>query len=142
MSDIQLNLTLDQAKAVSQALELLNRVGMGQINYLNELVDSGVIPANSNITVSNEIRASIKANFKSIKSLLGFPEGGSYGIGNRNVPMVANHAYEVYKVLAKAIHIKSGNKSFNTTDSDGLILRYTNEEAPTAIVLNQSNRES
>lgn len=139
MPKIQLTLEIEQAKAVKSALELLTRVGLGQITYLTELVDSRVIPVRSEspgrAELHNDKYERIEDAFKEVKDLLGFPQGGSYGIGNRNLDPSIPRAYEVQKVLAKAIHNATGNTSTLTVDSDGLGPRYTNDPAPVAAIL-------
>lgn len=131
---VQITLTAEQADVVKKALDLYTRMSLGQMHVIDEMVRQQEIPANPN---KPEIQArqarydEISHYCKGIKAALGFNHGESLGIGHRHVPLAGLRAYEVRAVLAKTLAEKLTSPHYSL-DRDGLILRYTQDEAPTA----------
>ena len=50
MTNVTLTLTIEQAQSVSKALDLYNRVCIGQINEISQLVRVGIIPLGQECT--------------------------------------------------------------------------------------------
>lgn len=138
---VQLILTVDQAAAISEACEVLARLGIGQIEYVAEMVRFGVIRPH---TVSAEPDTKFNADRSeavadlcdAIKRELRMPVNGSRGIGHPHNPMQVRRAYEVKKVIDKALaEHREPNPSFRNVNYDGLGPRYTSDPAPQAVVL-------
>lgn len=138
---VQLELTVEQAQAVAQALDVLCRLGIGQFRQIPELVRNGMIPvfapgggprAQADADACNAIDDLAAA----IGRELGYPRNGSHGIGHAHVSLTAHRAYEVMKVLQKTLaeHANPAPE-FKGVNYDGLVLRYTQDPAPTAHVV-------
>jgi hypothetical protein len=138
---VELRLTLEQAAAVSQACELLTRLGIGQIEYLAEQVRFDAVRPYTNETEpergwSDPDRCErIDALCRAIKRELGLSANASRGIGHKHNPLPVRRAYEVQKVVDKALaEHRNPNPSFRTVNYDGLGPRYTTDPAPVAFV--------
>lgn len=129
MNKINLSLTIEQAEAVSKALDFYARITVGQIEELTQLVRVGAIPLR--ITGSNELSDDIGNLVTAIKNMLGYHKNSSNGIGNRANSIDTHRAYEVLKVLDKAI-VNEKQFEFSGVRGDGLTVRYTRDEAPIA----------
>lgn len=130
---LQLELTEQQAIAVSEALDIFSRLGMGQLEIISEAVRMGTIPSPS-IGDDYGKYKQVYHTISEIKELLGFPPGGSYGIHNRSVPVNSRRAYEVKKVIDKAVsENRDPNPKFRGVGYDGLTLRVTENEPKPAI---------
>ncbi len=134
---------IEQARAVSSALDLYFRLAIGQIEEITELVRIGTIPVGGKqgerVLASLEQIEQVEALANEIKAVLGYSRGGSNGIGNRHIDPSAHRAYEVMKVLDKAIAIQQDpTPKFRGVNYDGLTVRYTKDPAPT--VLNVETR--
>lgn len=131
---VQVTLTVEQANVVKRALDLYARMSLGQIHVIDEMVRQQEIPTNPNRPEIQERQARYDEIFDccaGIKTALGFSPGEGLGIGHRHVPIAGLRAYEVRAVLAKTLAEKN-TSSYYHVDRDGLILRYTQDEAPTA----------
>lgn len=137
---INLNLpTIEQARAVRDALEIYMRLTIGQIDVVTDMVRDGTIPLGGRngrgeraLAELEQIRQ-IEALAKQIKSELGYTSGGSNGVGNPHVHPSGHRAYEAMKALAKVIAVETNpNPGFRGVDYDGLTVRYTQDPAPTA----------
>jgi hypothetical protein len=146
---IHLNLpTIDQARAVRDALDTYIRLTIGQIDVITGLVRDGTIPLGGRMGEGERELASIEqierveALVNEIKAVLGYPRNGSNGIGNRHVDPSGHRAYEAMKVLAQAVAIKTNpNPQFKGVDYDGLRVRYTQDPAPSAGTLGARDDE-
>ena len=144
MPKVHLELTLEQAAAVVQALDLYSRLCIGQIDEVAHLVSSGAIPpyvehgnapANADMQTVDAVRELMLCAKKS----LGFHPNASRGIGHAHNPIAASRSYEVKKALARALAIhRNPNPSFQSVDYDGLIVRYTSDPEPRAAVVDES----
>lgn len=132
-------MTLEQARAALQALDLFNRLGLGQIEELAQLVNTGMVPVfkkpqQPRETASMEVADEVYVKMKLIKSMLGYPSGGSLGVGHPHVAVDAMRAYELQKVIAQAIATRPGSITPQcSVDRDGLGPRYTPDQAPEAV---------
>lgn len=140
MNMISLNLpTIEQARAVRDALEIHTRLTIGQMDAITGMVRDGTIPLGGRMGQGERELASleqieqVEALVNQIKSILGYPRNGSNGVGNSHVHPSGHRAYEAMKVLAKAIAVEvNPNPGFRGVDYDGLTVRYTQDPAPTA----------
>lgn len=135
---IALNLpNIEQARAVSCALDTYVRLALGQIEEITELVRIGTIPVGGQqgerVLASLEQIEQVEALANEIKAVLGYSREGSNSIGNLHVDTSAHRAYEVMKVLDKAIAIQQDpTPKFRGVNYDGLTVRYTKDPEPTA----------
>lgn len=141
-SSIAITLTLrslDHALAVSQALELLARLGIGQVHAISDLVRQKAIPFNHELalTARDELDRLdvIDGICGMLASQLGFSRNAPYDIGSDHVPLLARLALEIKKVLDKALaENRDASPSFGGADYDGLTARTTQDLAPQAEV--------
>lgn len=130
--------TIEQARAVKDALDVYARLAIGQLDVITGLVRDGTIPIGGRMGSGQRIEATIEQIeqveelVNQIKAVLAYPRNGSNGIGNPHVHPSGHRAYEVMKAVARAIAIETNpNPSFRGVDYDGLTVRYTQDPAPT-----------
>ncbi len=137
---IQLTLTLQQASAVAEALDAFSRLGIGQIEELASLISQGVVPARDATTMKAHPATldqclAVERQLQDVKALLGYTRGSSLGVGNRGVCDAVHRAWEVKRVLDQALaNYRDPSPSFRGVNYDGLIVRYTTDPVPTAVV--------
>lgn len=138
---VQLTLTIDQAAAISEACEVLTRLGIGQIEYVAEMVRFDALRPYTTAKEpdrgwSDPDRCErIDALCYAIKRELRMPVNGSRGIGHPHNPMQVRRAYEMKKVIDKVLaEHRDPNPSFRNVNYDGLGPRYTSDPAPQAVV--------
>lgn len=140
MKTLTLTLTPEQGQAVSAALDLFVRLGIGQLEEVAHLVRLGTIPAarpgdQPREAVSYGNADEIAHLLSEVKALLGYPANGSNGIGHPHVALAAHRAYEVKKVMDRALALdRDPTPPFPTVNYDGLLVRYTEDPAPSAVV--------
>lgn len=138
---VQLDISVEQAQAVAQALDLLTRLGIGQFRQLTELVRNGTIPVfndagNPRALADAGACDAVEDLVAGIGQVLGYPRNGSHGVGHAHVALVAHRAYEVSKVLEKALaEHRDPTPGFKGVNYDGLVLRYTQDPEPVARVV-------
>jgi|JI10StandDraft_1071094.scaffolds.fasta_scaffold462140_2 hypothetical protein len=144
MANIQLTLTQEQATAVCEALDAYNRLCMGQIEEVANLVRYGVIPVaqhawdKGRAQPTAEVCDEIQDHSHRIKALLGLSRNAHFGIGSPHLAMNGRRSYEVQKVLSKALaELRDPNPEFRSVDYDGLGPRYTSDPAPTAVAIDE-----
>lgn len=137
MTKLQLTITTEQASATSDALDAFSRLCIGQ-----QLVRHGVIPMampgpdGQRQTAPIEVCDRIEELMIEAKRLLGHPSNGSHGIGHALNAQAGRRAYEVKKVMDKAMALhRNPNPGFRTVDYDGLGPRYTTDPAPVAVIV-------
>lgn len=141
MDKVKLELTLEQARAISAAADLYARIGIGQLEEIKNLVSMGIVPARAEHgepvhQASMEVVDLIGEKLSSAKGDLGFHPNGSRGIGHQHNHMSVLRSWEVKKVLDKALALhRDPNPSFPNVDYDGLILRLTDDPEPIASVV-------
>lgn len=144
MSDVLRKLTLelteDQARAVSRALEVYAAIGLGQLEILGDLVRMGIIPmAKPGEDGERELAtpaesSAIEDVLGRAKAILGHPAHGSHSVGSHLVSPSVLRAFETSKVLNQALANQRGPLfGAQGVDNDGLIVRYTDDPAPTAV---------
>lgn len=129
--------TLEQARAVKTALDTYMRLAIGQIDTITELVRSGVIPVGGQrgerVVANLDQIDQVDKLVNKIKVTLGYTPNGSNGISNGHVDPSGHRAYEVMRVLAREIAMEQNpNPTFKGVDYDGLVVRYTDDPAPSA----------
>ena len=148
---VHLTLTLEQATALSAAAECYARLCIGQFEELPNLVRHGLIPwfggareqEKTRQLASAEEADQIESLAAAMKQILGYPVNGSHGIGHTHNDITATRAWEIRKVLDKALaEHKEPNPSFRGVNYDGLTVRYTDDPAPTARVASQDVKPS
>lgn len=133
---IQRNLSIPEARAASDALDFLSRIGIGQIDQLSELVRMDRIQSFSEGKLEHsslEACQTVDAIVRHLESLLDYPYGASYGIGHQYVSETAHHAWELKKTIDQTLAMhQDPNPRFRGVNYDGLSIRYTKETAPEA----------
>lgn len=142
MKTVRLEVTLDQAQAIAEALDLYTRMGLGQLEEITDLVRSGMIPMHVTtpkgsygdpVLPSIEVCEQIEALMKRVRGALGFEPGCSRGVGHPHNPIATTRAYEIMKVLNKVLaEARDPNPRFRGVNYDGLGPRYTRDPAPRA----------
>lgn len=127
--------TIEQAHAVKAALDLYMRMGLGQFDELAYLVRCDELK-HANRELTPEEAEEFRDLTVQMRSLMGHENGASFGVGSKRVSVTAHRCYEAYKVLAQALAVARDPSptGFKGVDHDGLIVRYTQDPAPTARV--------
>ena len=141
MSKVVIEVTEGQADAISKALDLYVRIGIGQFDEVAQLVAFGLVPVRNTSDVPRQIASpeqceQLRNLMDAAKQVLGFSRGASHGIGHRDNDISVSRAYEVGKVLDKALaEHRNPTPEFRSVNYDGLGPRYTNDPAPNAQVV-------
>lgn len=141
MKKVILTLTPEQAVAVRDALDLYSRICIGQIEEIGQLVRFGTVPMRNPADMPREMADADRCDeivrlLNDAKAILGYPISGSNGIGHPHVDASGHRAYEIKKVLAKALaEHRDPAPQFRGVDYDGLTVRYTQDPAPVAEVV-------
>jgi hypothetical protein len=129
MKKVNIELTIEQAEVVRNALDLYNRISLCQIEEVAVVMERQFgyeIEPDSMLNWYG-----FKLALKKLKHCFGFSENASYGVGNPSVGISGSRSYEILKVLEFALAMdKDPNPSFRTVYYDGLTLRYTQDEEP------------
>lgn len=137
---VTLSLTMEQAKAVSEALDLYSRVGTGQVGLIAELARDDFLKFRPEANYCKDERSrrlnTIDSLLNETARALGYAgTHHSMGISHREVPVSARRAYEIQKALDRALAMERNPKlGCSTVDYDGLVVRYTQDPAPTVAV--------
>ncbi len=127
--------TLSQALAVSRALDVYTRLAIAQPWILAEMIQMGEVS-----TRGLHDNDAIRSQCENIGRALGYGNGASAGIGR--APINASRAYEVNKVLLKALAVhRDPAPKFHGVDYDGLIVRHTKDPAPHVVIATSSNEK-
>ena len=136
---VTIKVTLDQARAISAALETYARLCIGQLEEITQMVKDGTIPvgwippSEERRAVCRDRRDLIETHLRECKSILGYPPNGSNGIGHSHVHITGRRAWEIKKTLERAMAMhRNPSPSFPTVDYDGRVVRYTSD--PDAVV--------
>lgn len=140
MKKIRLEMTREQGEAISAALDLAVRIGLGQFEEIASLMTGGIVKATESVSTDNvcdfvRVRDQVLEGLNFAKTTLGHPINGSYGIGSDRLDIRTLRAYEVSKVLDQALHNMrpDADTAFKGPKSDGLVVRYTQDPVPTAV---------
>ena len=127
--------TIEQAHAVKAALDFYMRMGLGQFDELAHQVRCNEFKHTAKELTADEMDE-FSALTQKLRDFMGHEYGSSFGVGNRRVSITAHRCYEAYKVLAQALAVARDPSptGFKGVDHDGLIVRYTQDPAPTARV--------
>lgn len=139
---IRLTITEGQARAITEALDLYARLGIGQFEYVAEQMRYATIPRYRPLhakgkepamrrIVSPHVIEEVEQHLDAIKILLGYPLNGSHSIGHPDNHISVTRSYEANKVLKKAL-ADAHNPGGGLIDHDGLTVRYTDDPAPIA----------
>jgi hypothetical protein len=134
------DMSLEQAEAVRQGLDLATRMGLGQIGEIAHLVRMGSIRVRDDAATDGHRDATmeecerIESLTTEIARVLGHPSGGSFGIGNRGVPMHAKRQYETGKAIAKALADRRDPGGMSV-HHDGVGVRYAPDAVTTASIV-------
>ncbi|MBU2792719.1 hypothetical protein HAQ01_04690 [Acidithiobacillus thiooxidans] len=134
---VHLTLTIPQARAMVAALDIFMRLGLGQVSMVAEMVADGSISikVGSLEIPESDVIHNVAVLCNGIRRELGFQPGESYGVGNRAVSDKAHRAYEIEKVIKKALAMHDNpNPTFRGVDYDGLSIRYTDDPAPECVI--------
>ncbi len=140
---IQLTLTPDQARAVSDSLDLYSRICSGQLEEIASMVRHQRIPmfcesspGSSPRFASAEVCNRVEDLMKQFKASMGYLSNSHHGVGHPHNPVAGMRAYEIRKVLEKALaEHHNPDPIFRGLSYDGLGPRYTNDPEPEAAVL-------
>lgn len=130
------DMSLEQGEAVRQGLDLATRMGLGQIGEIAQLARMGHIRVRDDAATDGHREATVEECDRiesltgEIARILGHPRGGSFGIGNRGVPMNAKRQYETGKAIAKALADRR-DPGGHSVHHDGIGVRY----APDAVTI-------
>lgn len=93
--EITMRMTVAHKHALTQALELMARIGMGQFNEI-----AGVFGIEDESSTLHERRVAVEQACKRVL----MPDmlfGGYYGIHNEKTPMVSKRAWELLQAIQK-----------------------------------------
>lgn len=136
MTKFTISVDENQARTISQALDLYTRICLGQFEEIERMVRLGCIPAGGRVVadtvgVKVAIAERIADRLFECKEILGHPRNGSWGIFSEETPVAAKRCYEIQKVIDKAVAISNNpNPKFKGANYDGLWTRLTDDPAP------------
>lgn len=130
---IELKLSLRQARSVASALDLFVHLGIGDMQFLKNVIDDGTIKKRVETNglaepLDFDETEEIVQKLKEIATLLGHSDTSHFGIGNNSVSNSAKDCWEVKQVMSAAI--SSANLNSGITSETELITRFTTEPAP------------
>lgn len=130
-----LTLSIEQAKVLADALDMYVHTGLGQIGVVAEHIIQDRIPMHQS-NRPDPVQACQRSTMlcEQIQHELGFTRGESYGITSPEVSDSTKRAYEMERVVRKVIYDNGSSHGVaNGSDSDGLLIRCTLDEAPECI---------
>lgn len=137
MERVHLQLGIEQTRAVSDELDFANRIRMGQFGEIANLASQGEITIRDDRApdgyrkATNEEVERIGDACTALGRLFGHSPSSHFGIGAKGLSLKSKRGYEVKKALDKVVadHCSPGGM---TVHHDGIIVRYTQDEAPVA----------
>jgi hypothetical protein len=140
-SVVSITATTEQAEVIEIACDLYARLGIGQFRILTEMVQDGqILPEQfqgQELRFANlpEVTLFDEA-VRMLSNALGFTPNGNRGIHHHANPIAVRRAYEVSKVVARALALhRDTNPDARTVKHDGLPVRLTSDPAPRAEVV-------
>lgn len=131
---VHLIVPLEAAKALSRALDVYSRIGMGQVGIVDEMhrMDEVAIGGRPGGPEADRDRMfAVADHLAELSKLLGWCSSSSAGIAR--APLAARQAHEVRAVLNQTLAFhRDPNAKYRGVDHDGLVLRYTDDPAPVA----------
>ena len=137
---VEVTVSIDQARVIAEALDVYARLSIGQVNMISEMVAYQKIPVYAengkpSVMVTAEVCDAVRDKMEQVNRLLGYSGLGNMGIGSDHVPMSGRRAYEVSRVMEKALaEHRDPNPSFRGVDYDGLRVRYTQDTLPVVAI--------
>lgn len=128
-------LRLRQAYEAVQALDMLTRLGLAQMDCIESAIRFDLIlmrREDGEFTEADfETCDRVKYILGKFQNAVGFATNASYGIFNERVPLAAKRAWEIKKILEKTLAEEADpNPSFRGVNYDGLSLRNTDDPMP------------
>lgn len=121
----QISFTKKQLRVLESALNLVTRLGLGQIDCVGEFLDHHANrKKNPNFPSYWDMRNDVFDPLK--KKLFGFEGGASYGVGNPEVHDDSHIAYDIQKTIQKTIATEEKHESHSVWHN-GDILHYGSE---------------
>ena len=111
---------------------------MGQLEEIADLMRQGIIQQRIGDAfgpIAVEKIEQTQSLLNDLKGLIGHQRNSSFGIANKGVSLEAKRAYEVKKVIDKAVADFTHPGTRHTVHHDGLLVRYTQDPAPTASII-------
>ena len=139
-----LEMTLAQAQAITQALDTYSRLGIGQLQIIEELIMENRIPFSSDIDGLDfdeklARRDTIRRMLGDIKQLLGFSSGASLSILNPQVEKSVKLSWPVKKEIDQKLAFHHDpNPQFKGVNYDGNNLNMSglpDEELPRSVIV-------
>lgn len=119
---IRIEVPIETAKHIADALDFYSRVAIGQTETLTDLFRSEIAPIHNRKDISfdqfMEKIDAIESLVNEIKEEAGFAPGQSLGILNTGVNKGAQRCYEVFKEIRQRLHHHS-SKNVMSVDADG-----------------------
>jgi len=136
MDEVTLKMNVEQAHAIVSLLDLAVRINMCQFGEFEQWARMGIIKHRDGRELSYGELETLDGTLRYVSSIFGFPSNANFGIGSPHVSDTAKRGYEIKKVLDKAlaVHREPNPKGLRGVNYDGLIVRYTNDPAPTATI--------
>ena len=134
MKKLTLELTLEQAEALTRQLDLAFRMHLAQFGEIAMLARMGVLKKRTGEALSLDEINALEKTMEDAKRIFGFDAGSSFGIGSQAVSDEAKRGYEIMKVVQKSIAYERNATNNWSVQYDGLIVRYTNDPAPVAYI--------
>ena len=122
----QVNYTKKQLRVIEQALNLVTRLGLGQIDCVGEFLDYHNCDKKKDPKFPSYWDLRNKYFDPMKKDLFGFESGASYGVGNKEVHDDSHIAYDMQKAIQKVIAIEENHDS-SSVWHNGDILHYGSE---------------
>lgn len=149
-SEVVVKMSTEQAKVICDALDLYNRITLGQFEELESLIRHCLICKAGNLNDAEDKQYpnfdemdEIREKIFEIKHIMGFPQYGSFGIGNPKLHSSNARSYEMMKTIQKVLaEHRNPNPEFRTVDYDGVIVRYTQDTLPICYITETSVEEN
>lgn len=126
--NVTIKVTEEQAEIISRALEVYMRLGLGQVEEVNNLIAVGYIPS---VDKKDTCYETIGLSITEIKKELGLSRFGSYSILWEGLSKSPKISYEIYKTIDKTLAVgRNPNPTFYTPDYDGVKERLTDLPLP------------
>lgn len=136
---IRLSMTEEQAAVLRDALDLYARLGLGQVDVVTQMVICGTaLPADGHLASIDQVDA-VRDGMSMVRHALGFRgEGHSRGIGADDVPVAIATAWDLKKVVAKAVAVArepNPEPGARGVDYDGLFVSFSPAPHPVAEIV-------
>lgn len=129
-----LTVSPEQAHVLTKALDFYARMGMGQLEEVNNVLQA--LHPDNFFNLDCKLRADL---MEAKSDHFNFLPGGSYGIGNPKVPAECKTAYDLECVIRQAIAKQENHGSHSVWHHDPL---HYNREVPLAAISVEVKTES